>query len=240
MNDQHVSKQGNRLIKISRRNFLKVAGTVAIGVSTGGCAESSGEQALFMKPEEINPNMLPSAGYLLVDTKKCQGCVSCMLACSLVHEGEENMSLARIQVMQNPFGKYPDDISLGLCRQCLTPACVDACPEGALYINKEKGNIRMITKERCIGCKQCIDACPYEPGRTMWNFSDEHALKCDLCIDTPFWKKQGGVNGKQACISVCPVQAIKFTGKVPAQKGDIGYNVNLRDKNWAHLGYPVD
>ncbi len=51
-----------------------------------------------------------SEGYLLVETKKCQSCTSCMLACSLVHEGVENLSRARIQIIQDSLEFYPDDI----------------------------------------------------------------------------------------------------------------------------------
>ena len=54
--------------------------------------------------------------------------MSCMLACSLVHEGGTNPSLSRIQVIQNPFLKWPDDLTIEQCRQCLEPACVEACP----------------------------------------------------------------------------------------------------------------
>ena len=62
-----------------------------------------------------------SEAYILVDSKKCQGCLSCMMACSLVHEGEASLSLARIQVMQNILRNWPDDISIVQCRQCANP-----------------------------------------------------------------------------------------------------------------------
>ena len=77
----------------------------------------------------------PAEGYILVDSKKCQGCQSCMMACSMVHEGEINLSLARIQVMQNILSNWPDDIKIVQCRQCANPLCVPACPTGALYVD---------------------------------------------------------------------------------------------------------
>ena len=60
-----------------------------------------------------------SQGYLLIDTKKCSGCMSCMMACSLAHEGGINLNHARIQIKKNVFGTYPDDdIEQYVCRQC--------------------------------------------------------------------------------------------------------------------------
>jgi protein NrfC len=45
------------------------------------------------------------------------------------------------------------------------------------------------------------------------------------------------VDGKQACVEVCPVGAIEFTKQTPQQKGDAGYKVNLRGESWKKLGY---
>ena len=226
--------------EISRRGFLKVAGTVVIYIGVGGCPTFDKSSGKFIRSEDLEPNVVASKGYLLVDTKKCQGCVSCMLSCSLVHEGVENLSFSRIQVMQNPFEKYPEDITVGQCRQCISPACVEACPTGALHISKKHGNIRMIDASKCSGCRSCIAACPYEPVRLSFDYEKEHALKCDMCMNAPFWKEQGGVKGKQACVSVCPMGAIMFTGQIPIQKGNMGYEVNLRGKAWEKMGFPTD
>jgi protein NrfC len=158
----------------------------------------------------------------------------------LVHEGTENLSLARIQILQNPFEKFPDDLMIVQCRQCVEPLCVEACPERALFVDKKNGNVRTVDVKKCTGCKSCVRACPYEPGRALWNSEKNKALKCDLCSDTPFWSEKGGVKGKQACVEVCPLNAIRFTKKIPEQKGDIGYKVNLRGESWKKLGYQLD
>jgi protein NrfC len=168
-------------------------------------------------------------GYILVDSKKCQGCQSCMMACSLVHHGEANLSLARIQVMQNILKNWPDDIRIAQCRQCANPLCVKACPTGALYVDTTHGNIRVIDEAKCDGCRLCIDACPYRPQRIIWNPATGKAIKCDLCLDTPYWDEAGGPDGKQICVAICPQQAIRFTREVPDQRGDVGYDINLRE-----------
>ena len=47
--------------------------------------------------------------------------------------------------------------------------------------------------------------------------------------------KQGGLNGKKACIEICPLDAIVFTTETPVQEGDGGYSVNLRGEEWDAL-----
>jgi len=74
----------------------------------------------------------------------------------------------------------------------------------------------------------------------MWNPDKKRDLKCDLCSGAPFWIQKGGPDGKQACVEVCPLGAIKFTKEIPIQKGDSGYKVNLRGAGWKKLGYPTD
>jgi len=188
----------------------------------------------------------PADGYLLVDIGKCQGCASCMLACSLIHEGVESLSLSRIQVMQDPFQSFPDDLTIEQCRQCVDPACVKVCPTGALKADARYGDVRLVDKGECIGCGACYDACPYTPSRAYLApdkaYSDEaKSRKCDLCANAPYhWDEAGGgPDGKQACVAVCPVGAIVFTVEMPEQDGDGGYKVNLRDESWASLGYPT-
>ena len=218
-------------IRISRRKFLKLTGSAVIG---------SGVLSEWVWLQDGLAAIPASEGCLLVDTKKCQGCLSCMLACSLVHEGTENLSLFRIQILQNSFEKFPDDLTMAQCRQCVEPPCVEACPEKALFVDKKNGNVRIVDVKKCIGCKSCVQACPYEPSRALWNPDKKKALKCDLCSDAPFWNEKGGVKGKQACVEVCPLNAIRFTERIPEQKGDSGYKVNLRGVGWKKLGYPTD
>lgn len=219
----------------SRRGFLKVFGGTAAGLYVAAVVPGK-----FLGTEEAVA-IASSEGYILVDAKKCQGCVSCMLACTLAHEGVESLSLSRIQIIQNSFEKWPDDIMIQQCRQCTDPLCLKACPTGALHAESGKANVRMVDERKCIGCMQCVQACPFAPSRMGWSPEDKHARKCDLCANAPYhWDEAGGgPKGKQACVEVCPVSAITFTKEIPEQEGDDGYNVNLRDENWGRLGFPT-
>jgi len=188
----------------------------------------------------------PADGYLLVDIEKCQGCISCMLACSLIHEGVESPSLSRIQIIQDSFASFPADLTIEQCRQCVDPPCVAICPTGALSADARYGNVRMVDKEKCIGCGLCYEACPFTPSRAFLAadkaYGDEaKSRKCDLCANAPYhWDEAGGgPDGKQACVAVCPVGAIKFVREIPIQEGDSGYKVNLRDDVWESLGFPT-
>ena len=229
--------------EVTRRHFLKVAGTIVLVAGTG-CSFSDGATPLEIAL--TNAKFPPSDGYILVDTKKCQGCVTCMLACSLVHEGVESLSLSRIQIIQNSFKAFPDDLTMEQCRQCVEPFCVAECPEDALTVNADFGNVRMVNADKCVGCGTCIEACPYTPSRPILTSDPKYggelkARKCDLCANTPHhWDEAGGgPDGKQACVEVCPVGAIQFSRTIPVQEGDRGYKVNLRGPNWAILGFPT-
>lgn len=205
---------------VSRRQFLGGIGALGVGAVLGGMTV----RALVL-PEKVIA-IPASKGYLLVDTKKCGGCTSCMLACSLTHHGETNPSLSRIQIEQYSFGKFPEDIEIAQCRQCPYPSCVEACPTGAMHADAETG-VRTVDVSKCIGCERCVMACPFTPSRALWNFEEKHAQKCDLCQNTPFWKHEGGPDGQRACESVCPMHAIKFTTELPVQTTG-GYDVDLR------------
>jgi protein NrfC len=219
--------------RYSRRDFLATGGAVVavdalINVPTAAAAPAA-------KPV-ANVSYAASKGYLIYDSKKCAGCTTCMLSCSLVHEGVQNLSLSRLQIAQDSFAKFPNDIKMAVCRQCVTPVCVQQCPTGAAFVDAKNGNIRRIDSDKCVACKTCLAACPQQPHRTVWNHVSKKAMKCDLCLDTPYWNEKGGPSGKQACVETCPMKAIRFVAETPDQTETDGYDVNLRNEHWLNLG----
>lgn len=225
--------------KFSRRDFLVTGSAAAAAAGSQLIATTPADAAVAAAKGESYPE---SKGYLVYDSKKCAGCTTCMLSCSLVHYGVQSLSLSRIQIMQDSFGKFPYDVQMAPCRQCKAPVCVQSCPVGAAFVDTANGNVRRIDQKKCIGCKTCIKMCPQQPHRTVWAVIDGKgkSSKCDLCVDTPHWNEKGGPGGKQACVESCPMQAIKFVSVIPNQEETDGYDVNLRNDHWLNLGLVDD
>jgi protein NrfC len=212
-----------------RRDFLiGSSGAIAAG-ALSVCAPQSATalSRTATLPEEAT--YAASTGYLVYDSRLCLGCQSCMFACSMTHEGEGNPSLSRIQIIRDApsFTKYPYDIFMSLCRQCVAPLCVQNCPTGACHVDAANGNVRMIDESKCIGCRTCLSACPHRPHRTIWNPEKRKSTKCDLCAEAPYWDEQGGPSGKQACVEICPAKAIRLVKEAPSQLDVAGYDINL-------------
>jgi protein NrfC len=223
MADTRKTEKGKKTVR--RREFL--AGVAIAGGALGVCAAQPVAEALAQSSSK--PSYPASTGYIVYDSRLCLGCQSCMFACSMTHEGEASPSLSRIQIIRDApsFTKYPYDIVMSACRQCVTPLCVENCPTGACHVDAANGNVRMIDQSKCIGCKRCIAACPQRPHRTIWNPAKNKSAKCDLCADAPYWSQKGGPAGSQACIQNCPVKALKLVKDAPPQLDIAGYDVNL-------------
>jgi Fe-S-cluster-containing dehydrogenase component len=87
-----------------------------------------------------------------------------------------------------------------LCNQCDNPPCVQVCPVGATF--KTDDGVVLVDENRCIGCRYCIQACPY--GARYLNPKTETADKCTFC----YHRITRGL--LPACVEVCPTQARIF------------------------------
>jgi protein NrfC len=208
--------------KFSRRRFVAGGGIVLAGGALGSYTADTAIAAPVGTSDYPRSN-----AYLVYDSRQCAGCQSCMTACSLVHEGEASLSLARIQVTRSVLTSYPYDIQMAVCRQCPEPLCVANCPTGACHIDTSNGNVRRTDESKCIGCRTCLKSCPFTPHRTIWKPAANKATKCDLCTDSPYFSKPGGPSGHQACVVTCPMGALKVVHEFPPQTDIAGYDVDL-------------
>ena len=227
---------------VSRRHFIIGSGAVIVAGDVGaiGRANLFPRESVMEKPVEVTQEVAKqvsmvfplSKGYLVVDTTECAQCYTCMMACSLVHEGKESFSMSRIQITGQSFGvDPPKHTTPQVCRQCVTPLCVQVCPTGACHVDAANGNIRLINEAKCIGCQQCLQACPFIPHRIIWNHEKKKCTKCDLCTNAKYG------DGKPACVAVCPADAIRLVDQVPDQTDDIGYKVDLYEQTTDKRGW---
>jgi len=132
---------------------------------------------------------------------RCVQCHACELACKSNNEIEQGLRWR--EVMDEWFGQFPDISNRSFsfaCAHCERPACVEACPEGALSKRKEDG-IVVVDPEKCIGCRDCGSACPFRVPR----YGKSGLMqKCDLCLER---LQQGR---EPACVETCPGEALKF------------------------------
>ncbi len=146
---------------------------------------------------------------MVIDAKKCIGCYSCVIACKMEHnlppfpssppETEpKGVSPIRVLHVQNfQDGRFKQLFVPLNCKHCLNAPCMRECPTEAIY--KEDG-ITLVDREKCIGCKVCLEVCPYG----IPQFDDEGVLVlCDMCIHR---LKEGK---KAACEHHCVANCIQ-------------------------------
>ena len=136
------------------------------------------------------------------DATLCRECQACTLACSLYHDGECNLSLARLQVIKD-MARY--EFQILICRHCESPDCLAACPSEAIVLNAQ--GVAVILDDACLRCGACVTACPY--GVLFYNEARDRYLKCDLCA---------GRDGGPLCVAICPVGALTLAADTVAEE----------------------
>lgn len=165
---------------------------------------------------------------MVIDTKRCVGCWTCSVACSMSNNVPNDIWWNRVltiggEGMDTPSGKWPN-VKMGYatlaCQHCEDPACIKACPVGATY--KREDGLVVQDSEKCIGCRYCMAACPYTGVRNFnWNEPEyvldfpvgeatapahqKHTVeKCTFCAQ----RVDEGKN--PACVDGCPAIARFF------------------------------
>lgn len=159
---------------------------------------------------------------MVLDLKRCIGCQACTIACKLENATPPGVFWGRC--LEKETGKYPRAKLVFvpvLCNHCQDPPCLRACPTGATA-QREDG-IVTVNQDACIGCKACMEACPYE---ARFFLEDSHSYypghltpfeevgykrhqkgtvsKCNFCVE----RVERGL--EPACVQTCPTEARTF------------------------------
>ncbi len=149
---------------------------------------------------------------MVVDLDRCTGCYACEIACKMENDVPLGNYFTHVEQV-GPVGTFPDIKMYWLshiCQQCENPTCVSVCPTGASY-QREDGVV-LVDPEVCIGCRLCMEACPYE-ARSL-NEQKQVVEKCTSCASL---RDEGG---RPACVKCCTVSARIF-GDVEDPESDV-------------------
>lgn len=143
---------------------------------------------------------------ILYDATLCIDCKACEQACAEQHHlpyneaiaAEDRRSAHKLTVVLEKNGKF----MRRLCMNCTDPTCVSVCPVAALH--KTSAGPVTYDESRCIGCRYCMLACPFDAPKYEWNALLPRMRKCDMCSD----RVEAGK--PTACAEACPVGATKF------------------------------
>jgi formate dehydrogenase iron-sulfur subunit len=143
----------------------------------------------------------------LFDASRCIDCRACMVACSV--ENQIAMDKTRIWVSgQGVMGEYPN-LERGTmvyhCMHCEEPDCMSACPVGA-WSKRPDGPV-LYNPDVCIGCRYCMNACPFGVPHFDWDKGIVDGAFIDKCTMCPQRIDQGQ---EPACVATCPTEALEF------------------------------
>lgn len=134
-----------------------------------------------------------------IDQRTCIGCHACTVACKTEHAIPVGQFRTWVKYVEK--GQYPDttrEMGIMRCNHCTDAPCVTGCPTQALFIRDD--GIVDFDNSRCIGCKMCMQACPYD---AIYIDDETHtAAKCNFCAH----RIDAGL--EPACVQVCPTQSI--------------------------------
>jgi tetrathionate reductase subunit B len=150
----------------------------------------------------VEVGSVPGRRYgMVIDLRRCTGCSTCSVACK--SENEVPLGVYRTWVKVVEKGRFPNvkrSFLPIICNHCEKPICVTVCPVKAAF--QRKDGIVAFDPHRCIGCRYCMAACPYEVRYVHpWKNIVE---KCTFCLH----RVDEGL--EPACVSACPTDALIF------------------------------
>jgi Fe-S-cluster-containing dehydrogenase component len=140
----------------------------------------------------------------IIDPARCIGCQACFQACSEcdTHRGTSMIHLDYIN-RADTVQTTPQ-----VCMHCENPTCAQVCPADAIKQTPD-GIVQSSQQPRCIGCQNCVMACPFGVPKYVTAF--DQMMKCDMCYD------RTSVGKRPMCATVCPSEALYY-GSMEAWK----------------------
>lgn len=195
-------------MNLNRRMFLKTAAASAAVLAPAARADAFGP----------GPDVDTARRGVLVDTTKCVGCRACEAACAEsnnlpgpVSAGDDGVFKSRrtmdtrtytvVNAAATPAAS-PARFIKRQCMHCVEPACASACLVRAL--DKTPTGPVVYHKDRCLGCRYCMVACPFEVPKYEYESALPYVQKCTFCAD------RQAKGEAPACTSVCPSGALQF------------------------------
>ncbi len=204
---------------MDKREFLK---SLILFIPAGGVIASLAKEAgaKAAEPAYDSKNHYYGMG---VEVGKCIGCNRCVEACNVENnvppffvrtwverytiKKDKTVTVETIGTRKETSKEHVDEADIlrsffvpKLCNHCANPPCVQVCPVGATFSTED--GVVLVDRDRCIGCRYCIQACPY--GARYLNPTTRTADKCTFCYHRV-------VKGLlPACVEVCPTQARIF------------------------------
>ena len=198
-------------MKTTRRKFLQFTGAAA------GASFLLGPKNAFSVAVKKDTSQQYA---MLNDTTRCNGCQACERACSEKNGFPETGEKPAINLERNTgtealtvvnayaTGNQGKVFTKNQCMHCDQPACVSACLVNAMYKTKE-GPV-LWREDKCMGCRYCMIACPFDVPKFEYGSLNPKIRKCVMCYD------RIGEGKMPACAEACPQEAIIF-----GRRGDL-------------------